>query len=144
MLEEIRYAYSRYDASFTGVIVEPNPQDGVYVGPIVGRVGLDGIFYGMRDSWIAQVLGPGRIALHYSNALPVGDDFAIYQKKRRCSRRPPTKMGTGHAGRIQRRQGYLVPQYGKTRRQLETGRALDYADEESIRAKSSRVFFAPQ
>lgn len=81
MLEEIRYAYSTNGERFTGIVVEPNPQNGVYVGPVVGRVYLDDRFCGMRSGMIAQVLSPGRLAIHYYDELSSGSTDAIIRTK---------------------------------------------------------------
>lgn len=128
MLEEIRYSYTRSEHIgniFTGIVVAPNPQDGVYIGPIVGRVGLNGHFQGMPNGLIAQALSPDRIALHHYDALSeeAGDDILLHRDG--VFQRPAYAMGTGHAGRIQRRHGYLVPQHGGARQQLEASRTLD-------------------
>ena len=106
MLEEIRYAYSSMGERFTGVIVQPNPQNGVYVGPIVGRVGLDDIFRGMRDPWIAQVLGPGSIALHHYEDLPIGDQQALVLHKDGVHEGRPAAWG--QVMRVEYRDGRVI------------------------------------
>ena len=106
MLEEIRYAYSSRGERFTGVIVEPNPQNGVYVGPIVGRVDLDNNFYGMRDYWIAQALSPERIAIHYHSGLPSGDTDAILWQRGGIHVGRPVKWG--QVMRVEYRDGNII------------------------------------
>lgn len=106
-MSEERYSYAGLlGVEFIGTVVMSSPQDGVYIGPIVRRGGLDGTNRGLSDGRVAQELSPGRIALHDYDSMPRGDEDSILWRKDGVHEGRPTAWG--QVMRVEYRDGRVI------------------------------------
>lgn len=106
-MSEERYSYGGlWEEVLTGAVVLPSPRDGVYIGPIVRRGGLDGTNRGLSDGRVAQELSPGRIALHDYDNMPRGDEDSILWRNDGVHEGRPAAWG--QVMRVEYRDGRVI------------------------------------